>query len=324
MSLKPFNVDLSAAVPPGARSAGAPGGSSGPSVGRVGGGLRGGAPGGVADPAVGAESLRAKAYRYLYDEILSGRLSGGDVLSEAAIAGVLGFSRTPVGEAIRQLVGEGLLEQVSRYGTIVRRIGRSEMVEHYELREALEVFAVGKVAGGASRADLDRIAYLTRAMGAMADEARGALSEALDAKQLQRFLAVDMAWHLSIINAAGNRKLSDIVTNSRSILRIFTWMRLRHTGAVVVGAFAHHQRVTDAILLGDVAGACASLLDHIRESKRGSLEHFDLINRNRLGGLVVLPDELQQEMSALERARVRAGGPVEEAPPDTFSVGFEV
>ena len=66
-----------------------------------------------------SETLSTKAYRYLHDEIVSGRVKGGTVLSEAVVAESLGISRTPVGEAVRQLVKEGLLEQVPRYGPVV-------------------------------------------------------------------------------------------------------------------------------------------------------------------------------------------------------------
>src|SRR5438105_3197888 len=82
-------------------------------------------------------SLAQKAYEHLQEGIFSGRLRAGTVISEEALAKELGISRTPVGEAIRQLAGEGLVEQVPRYGTIVKPLDRRELQELYEIRDAL-------------------------------------------------------------------------------------------------------------------------------------------------------------------------------------------
>src|SRR5215213_30844 len=91
-------------------------------------------------------SLAQKAYDHLQEGVLSGRIRSGEVISEAALAKELGISRTPVGEAIRQLVREGLVEQVPRYGAIVRGIDRQELIDLYEMREALESYAAAKAA----------------------------------------------------------------------------------------------------------------------------------------------------------------------------------
>src|SRR3954469_20008540 len=102
-------------------------------------------------------SLAQKAYDHLQEGVLSGRLRSGTVISEQALARELGISRTPVGEAIRQLVREGLVEQVPRYGTIVRSIDRRELIDLYEMREAIESYAAAKAAELVSDAALDRL-----------------------------------------------------------------------------------------------------------------------------------------------------------------------
>src|SRR6187431_3293853 len=102
-------------------------------------------------------SLAQKAYEHLQESVLSGRLRSGTVISEAGLAKELGISRTPVGEAIRQLVREGLVEQVPRYGTIVRSIDRQELIDLYEMREALESFAAAKAATRITGPALERL-----------------------------------------------------------------------------------------------------------------------------------------------------------------------
>ena len=73
-------------------------------------------------------SLSQRAYQHIQREIVSGQLEPGSVISETLLAKQLGISRTPVGEAIRKLAQEGLVEQVPRYGTIVCDLERRRPV----------------------------------------------------------------------------------------------------------------------------------------------------------------------------------------------------
>lgn len=53
-------------------------------------------------------TAQQEAYHYLRDRILSGELSGNTRVNPAEIAELLGVSRMPVREALRQLHSEGL------------------------------------------------------------------------------------------------------------------------------------------------------------------------------------------------------------------------
>src|SRR3954465_7670210 len=155
-------------------------------------------------------SLAQKAYEHLQEGVLSGRLRSGAVISEAGLAKELGISRTPVGEAIRQLVREGLVEQVPRYGTIVRSIDRRELTDLYEMREALESYAAAKAAEHISGPILERLQQFCDVMAAIGRELREAGASELDEPSLRRFLAADMAFHMLIIEASGNRRMIEV------------------------------------------------------------------------------------------------------------------
>ena len=91
-------------------------------------------------------SAREKAYVLIQQKIARGELPPGSAVSEIPLAQELGSSRTPVREALGQLVAEGLLEQTPNRGAVVVQLGRQDIIDLYELREALEVYAVGKAA----------------------------------------------------------------------------------------------------------------------------------------------------------------------------------
>ena len=60
-----------------------------------------------------------KLITQITQEISSGVLRPGDQLEESALAARFGVSRTPIREAIRAMVGLGLLETRPRKGAIV-------------------------------------------------------------------------------------------------------------------------------------------------------------------------------------------------------------
>src|SRR5205823_2770820 len=106
-------------------------------------------------------SLQEKAYLYLRGKILSGELGPGSAVSEVSIARELGNSRGPLREAIRRLTAEGFLQPAPAGGSVVVNFSRRDVAELYELREALEVYAVGKAAEhGLRSSELDAMQRL--------------------------------------------------------------------------------------------------------------------------------------------------------------------
>src|SRR5262245_37161880 len=147
-------------------------------------------------PAMSANPLRQQAYDFIQEKIVSGSLPTGSQVSELSLAKQIGISRPPVRAASRRLVHDGLREQVPRYGTIVRTPQRRDIVELYELREALEGFAVTQAAERIGAEDLTLLARLCAEIKSIGDRLRRSGKPALDAGMMQRFLTADLAFHM--------------------------------------------------------------------------------------------------------------------------------
>lgn len=223
-----------------------------------------------------SESLmREQAYAHIQQKIVVGELKAGEQVSELLIANELGSSRTPVREALGQLVAEGLLEQTPNRGAVVVQFGRKDIIELFELREALEVFAVGKVAQQPRRdADLERLKLLVEEIRALKDELDHAARHVLNSSQIQQFIRSDMGFHTLLLRMAENSRLSKTVHDTRLLIRIFATRGLPTSSELEV-IYRQHSDVLEAVAMNDPKRAMDAMSAHIQGSLRDRLEEFD-------------------------------------------------
>lgn len=98
----------------------------------------------------------------LTELILTGQLDAGDHVIESEIAARLGVSRTPVREAIGQLVARGLLVKENNRSARVHRPSLTDLVEIYEMREVLECHVARRAAVAATPAQIRELQSLER------------------------------------------------------------------------------------------------------------------------------------------------------------------
>lgn len=89
----------------------------------------------------GDYSLSQLAYRAVSEAIHTRRLRGGEVIVEGKLSEALGFSRTPLREALQRLEGEGLVVKVANRSFMVRSVPFNEYFQSLKVREILEAEA---------------------------------------------------------------------------------------------------------------------------------------------------------------------------------------
>ncbi len=223
-----------------------------------------------------SQSMREKAYFHLQRKILSGELPAGTPLSEASIARELGSSRTPLREAVRQLAAEGFLREIPNRGSLVVEFSKRDVAELYELREALEVYAVGKAAEHTLRPpDLDTLRRLVSEILILRDELEQSGEARLNAAQMRRFVQIDLNFHALLVRAAANRRVLKAFADTRVLLNIFAMRRKGHDAAQLAEIHRYHSQVLAAVVRKDSAGAMRLLGEHIRVSKQERLNEYD-------------------------------------------------
>jgi DNA-binding GntR family transcriptional regulator len=134
--------------------------------------------------------------------IVSGRIGANQPLRESSLAQTMGTGRSSVREAIRHLIGEGLVEYRPHRGAFVRVISEDDAYDVYLAREAIEMAAVSRVIAQAQDLDLDPLRarlhkIILAAAAAPEREAAGV-----------ELVAADLDFHREMVALAGSARLS--------------------------------------------------------------------------------------------------------------------
>lgn len=205
----------------------------------------------MADSRVENRTLAEQVYQYLRTEILNERFAPGSELSEVAIAEQLGISRGPVREAMGRLRAEGLVEVRPRRGAVVASLTRTEFLEAYQVRIALEVSAIRN---GVPNSTPEAIAAIESLMSAMEERAKADDEDA--------FFDLNRKLHRAFCELAGNETLLGIY--DRLTARM---VRYSHRSATLrgdlVSSTAEHKAILKAVQAGDADEAARLMEEHI-------------------------------------------------------------
>jgi DNA-binding GntR family transcriptional regulator len=198
----------------------------------------------------GNERVGERVHRLLRDRILTGALPPGSRLSVPAIARELGVSRSPLRDAVLQLVREGLAEETFNRGAVVRLMSREHLISLYDAREALEGMAARLATAGFTPS----VRRTLRDLLAEHDEIAAA-------GDFTRHIEVDAAFHREIRRIAGSPVLARMLEEIQG--QVMVAMRSTSVSGGMVQAVADHRRIFEALASGDSDASEAAARHHI-------------------------------------------------------------
>lgn len=200
-----------------------------------------------------------RAYQATKDQILSGEVRGGQLLSEVEVATQLGISRTPVHEAFLRLAAEDLLDLVPRRGAVVVPVCAHDTTDVLEMRLALETAAVRRLCRSPESID----SLFTELSDLVDEQRRGAAAG--DARQ---FAAADDAFHRRIVEVAGNSIAQRFYGSLSDRQRRMMTDAARADPARLALLVDEHGRLAEAIGQRDVQAFEDALLSHLEATYR--------------------------------------------------------
>jgi DNA-binding GntR family transcriptional regulator len=151
-----------------------------------------------------------------------------------------------------RLAAEGLITMRPRRRAEVRSLTPQELIDAYQVREALEVMAVRLAIPRVTEADLARLEGLIDQMSAHCA-----------AEAVREFFIANVAFHELVCELSGNPKLQEVHHRLEGEIGRFQNRTLALRGTMV-DSLTEHRAILAAIRLRDAERAAQLTADHIR------------------------------------------------------------
>lgn len=186
-------------------------------------------------------SAQASVLSDLRRVILDGSAAPGTAIPVGEVADLFGVSAIPVREALKTLVGEGLVGHQTGGGYFVAQLTLTELKEIYFVRGVLEQAALSKACEVAGDADLGR------ALGE-----HEALQEATITGDRRAYHVHSRRFHQALVAPCGMHRLLNMFNSTWDITEPFQVMQ-RATGPTQLQLHSDHEKMIDAMSRRDAS-----------------------------------------------------------------------
>lgn len=213
--------------------------------------------------AAAGVTLSQEAYQRIKTQILSAHYEPGQFLQESLICKEIGIGRTPVHQALHQLMQEGLLEVIPRKGILIKSDSLTEILAALEVRLLLEPHCAAMAAQRMSHVDHAKLKLLLDKTLELAGKgSKAALME------------LDREFHTILTSSAGNPIIADFLAPIHErMTRI--WFQPHWLPHDFDMTGHEHEAVYKALIRRDADGASNSMRVHIQSLRDRLLKSND-------------------------------------------------
>lgn len=172
--------------------------------------------------------------------ILDGAVLPGTPIPLADVADLFGVSQIPVREALKTLIGEGLVAHRSNFGYAVAQLTPQELREMYIVRETLEAAALA--ASVANATDEDRAVVVA---------VHGVLEQAIRVDDPATYHRQSREFHLALTRPSRMHRLLHMLESAWNVTEPVQSM-VHVTPDERTQLHADHRRMVESFLAGDV------------------------------------------------------------------------
>ena len=215
------------------------------------------------------QPLHNAAAARLRELIFGGGLRPGQFLDEKALCDRLCVSRTPLREALKILVAEGLLRHEPRRGCFVEEVTERDLDEIFPVIALLE-----------GRAAHEAASKMTAADQAVLDVMHEQLAQHAGAGDIEAYYRMNHQIHEAFITLADNRWLAQAIADLRRILRLARQQQLSEPGRLL-HSLREHQEIYAAMCAGSPEAAEAAMRNHLLQQRR-ALQRMTSLTLSRI------------------------------------------
>ncbi|MGH9676777.1 MAG: GntR family transcriptional regulator [Candidatus Acidiferrum sp.] len=205
--------------------------------------------------ATNSSTFAASIVATLKGRILAWRYPPEHRLTEDVLCREFGVSRSPVREALRVLATNGFVRRMNNRGYAVRQVKVRELEELYDVRLALELYAVETLStAGASAVDLAAMAKIWNGV------------RQRPKRKVEELADLDAGFHEQLAALVGNQTLLKQLEAINERLLVFRMIDFEATNRVK-NTCAQHLEILERIAARDANGAREALRRNIEDGR---------------------------------------------------------
>ncbi len=198
-------------------------------------------------------SLADQVFEHIEKDILSGKYTRGEIITESKLSAELGVSRTPIREALRRLSQEHLIEESGK-GSIVIGISEKDLDDIFLIRKQLESLAAKMAAKHHT------------------DEQLSELKETLELQEFyvskadtEHIKHMDNKFHRILYKLTGSTVFYDTLVPLHKKIQKYRRASLQ-SGSRAEASVLEHRKIYEAIASRDEELAFKTAMEHIENA----------------------------------------------------------
>jgi len=209
--------------------------------------------------------LNEQVYNILREKIIGRVYTPGNKLDIHKLAEDFGVSRSPVKDAINQLVHEGLIEIIPRKGTYVTELKFTEFIEVLDARLMIEMWAANQVIEIITDENLEKWSNIIQRMDSLLN---------ITPFPFEKYSKLDMKFHNTLIEWSKNAKVIDMFSSLNTHVSL---SRIVHSTSLESTIKRHkdHWDLYEAMKVRDLPTLLSVLTRHIESLKKEAELRWD-------------------------------------------------
>ena len=205
------------------------------------------------------QPLGERVLSQIRGDVLSLKLAPGEITSERTLEATYGASRTPIRQALAELIREGLVIKVER-GYVVAPFDLKQLAEIFEFREVVEDAAIRLACKRATPEDLDAIVRT--------------VDDGLTDFTPDDWFKAGLDVHVQLAALSGNRFLRDAVQDAVNRTIRGRWLVVRSQEGRI-RAYREHSKIIELVRQRRTEEAAAAIRKHARDVREQILQALE-------------------------------------------------
>lgn len=213
-------------------------------------------------------TIKQQVYEILRDDICSGVYAPGQQIQETELSKKLEISRSPIREALRQLVSEGLAVEYPNRGVFVKTYTPKDIEDVFDLRILLESYAIMRSGN-----------CLTLEKHHELNDCMERLKTYHSQDDIQRYVEEDTLLHQLLIQLSGNNLVISTYERVYALVQRFRIYSLKSRKRFD-DSLTEHIQIIQNVLAGNVKEADRINREHLLLAKDAIIVYLDQMHQD--------------------------------------------